>query len=163
MDDAGFILSLRTDPKLGRFLNPTSSRLEDQQAWLGNYFERANDHYFIIEDMADSRQGAIAIYDIVDGKAEWGRWVLRHGSLAALESAWMIYETGFYGLGLKTMYCRTMAENAKVVSFHDSFGAGRAWTVMLHGKRHVEHRIEAAGWESIRNRVKQLIEKVGRR
>ena len=54
--------------------------------------------------------------------AEWGRWVLLTGSLAAPESALLIYRVGFDQLGLREMYCRTEEENQPVVSFHASCG-----------------------------------------
>ena len=41
-DDAAFVVALRTDPDLGAYLHRTSGRVEDQQAWLATYFERAD-------------------------------------------------------------------------------------------------------------------------
>ena len=49
-DDAAFILSLRTDPKLSRFIHPTENDEEKQRAYLQGYKERelaGKDYYFI--------------------------------------------------------------------------------------------------------------------
>ena len=48
--DAAFILSLRTDPKLSRFLHPTENDEEKQRAYIRGYKERekqGKDYYFI--------------------------------------------------------------------------------------------------------------------
>ena len=65
LEDAPFIVELRMDPLLNRYLHEISPRVEDQVAWIERYFERPEDYYFIIED-ADSGEphGAIGIYDI---------------------------------------------------------------------------------------------------
>ena len=121
--DAQFVVDLRTDPARARFLHPTSSRLQDQLDWLAAYYERTNDFYFLVERRdTGTPEGLVAIYDIDWGakRGEWGRWILRPGSFAAIESAWLIYRCGFELLRLDEIYSRTAATNVKVVSFHDS-------------------------------------------
>lgn len=125
LEDAAFMVELRTDPKLGAYLNPTSPRVEDQESWLRGYFERAGDLYFIIERLTSGRpEGCVALYDIDEEKrcAEWGRWIQRPGSMAATECALHIYRAAFDEVGLTMVYCRTVAENEPVVSFHTSCG-----------------------------------------
>ena len=125
-DDSDFIIKLRTDPALGRFINASSGRREDQLKWLEAYHNRVGDYYFIITRHDGTPEGTIALYDVVDtlnGKqGELGRWVLRHGSLAAVESAMLIYQIAFKQLNLNMVYCRTVAMNEPVVSFHASCG-----------------------------------------
>lgn len=161
LDDAPFIVKLRTDPLLSRFLHEISPRVEDQVDWLERYLERPDDYYFIVED-ADSGDphGAIGIYDIAEhgSEAEWGRWILKRGSLAALESVWLICEVGFSSLGLKSMSSRTLVDNPRVVSFHDSFGASRVAVreghFLVRGERKsaVEHCVKAVDWPLLRAR-----------
>ena len=172
LEDAAFIVELRSDPLLNRHLHAISPRVEDQVAWLERYFARPDDYYFIVED-ADSgeRHGAIGIYDVETeaASAEWGRWILKPGSMAALESAWLVYETGFAKLGLAILSSRTLIENPRVVSFHDSFGASRAGILKDHflvgGERKsaIEHRIEAANWPALRSRHYSTISRLARR
>jgi RimJ/RimL family protein N-acetyltransferase len=123
--DASFILSLRTDPELSRYINPTSDRLDDQEDWIRHYFERPNDNYWVItRRQTGQAEGAVAIYDIDTSRrqAEWGRWVLKKGSLAAVESALLVYRAAFRLLDLDRIYCRTVSANRSVVSFHAACG-----------------------------------------
>lgn len=49
-EDAEFIVKLRTDPKLSRFLNKTDNDINKQKEWIREYKEReaeAKDYYFI--------------------------------------------------------------------------------------------------------------------
>ncbi len=172
LEDAPFIMELRTDPLLGRFLHETSPRVEDQVAWLERYFSRPDDYYFIVED-ADSGEphGAIGIYDIDRdaASAQWGRWVLKRGSMAALESAWLIYDAGFSKLRLASLSSRTLLDNPRVVSFHDSFGASRVGVLeghfLVRGQRKsaIEHCIKAADWPALRARHYSTVSRLARR
>ncbi|MFQ5644463.1 MAG: GNAT family N-acetyltransferase [Thiogranum sp.] len=164
LDDAGFMISLRTDPELATYLNPTSDRLEDQQAYLENYFSRPDDYYFIVQDKASgSPEGMLAIYDIDQRTqgAEWGRWILRKNSLAAVESACLVYRAGLEQLGLKELYCRTVARNERVISFHASCGLARARDlpayVNIDGVSHdsVEQVMDSSSWQSCRQRLEE--------
>jgi RimJ/RimL family protein N-acetyltransferase len=161
LEDASFIVALRTDPLLNRFLHEISPRVEDQVAWLECYFLRPDDYYFIVEDANSGKpHGAIGIYDVAENAAgaEWGRWVLKRGSMAALESAWLIYEVGFSRLRLASLTSRTLAENPRVVSFHESFGASRVAVLDQHFlvrgnlKSAIEHRVKATEWPVLRAR-----------
>ena len=85
-DDAEFTLMLRNDNKLNSYLNKTSNEINDQIAWLENYYKKNDDFYFVIERIKDKRQeGLIALYDInydnkqqngVDGYCEQDQWPL---------------------------------------------------------------------------------------
>ena len=48
--DAGFILSLRTNPKLSRYIHNTDDSLDKQRQWIRDYKKReleGKDYYFI--------------------------------------------------------------------------------------------------------------------
>ena len=172
LEDAAFIVELRSDPLLNRYLHEISPRVDDQVVWLERYFARPDDYYFIVED-ADSgeRHGTIGIYDVETelASAEWGRWILKRGSMAALESAWLVYEAGFAKLGLAILSSRTLVENPRVASFHDGFGASRIGILKDHflvggePKSAIEHRIEAANWPALRSRHYSTISRLARR
>lgn len=172
LEDAPFIVALRTDPLLNRFIHEISPRIEDQVAWLDRYFLRPGDYYFIVEN-ADSAepQGTIGLYNAASDSscAEWGRWILKGGSMAALESAWLIYEAGFSKLRLASLCSRTLAENCGVVSFHDSFGACRAAVLEQHfiirgePKSAIEHRVTAVEWPMLRARHYSTISRLASR
>jgi RimJ/RimL family protein N-acetyltransferase len=171
-EDAAFIVELRSDPLLNRYLHEISPRVKDQVEWLNRYFARPDDYYFIVED-ADSgeRHGAIGIYDLKEdvASAQWGRWILKHGSMAALESVWLICEAAFSKLGLASLSSRTLVENPRVVSFHDSFGASRAAVLQDHfvvrgePKTAIAHRVTSADWPTLRSRHYSTICQLARR
>ena len=81
---AAFIGAVRTEG--GRFLHPGATTVSEQNAWLDSYFARDGDYYFVIDDESGAPQGLAAIYDVDvwRGTAEWGRLVVRPGSLAAV-------------------------------------------------------------------------------
>ena len=123
--DAEFIVSVRSDPRLGRFINPISPHVSDQERWLDRYYAIPDDYYFIVERCATGRpEGTVGLYhvDREQRRGEWGRWVLCPGSLAAAESALLIYRVAFDVLRLEVVYCRTITANQRVVSFHTSCG-----------------------------------------
>ena len=97
----------------------------EQRAWIETYFALPDDYYFVVERMSDRKaEGLVGIYDFdrATASAEWGRFVVRPGSRAAVEAALLVYRCGFETLGLDRMVCRTLAANEKVVAFHDSCG-----------------------------------------
>lgn len=170
--DAGFIISLRSDPELNRFLHSTPTSLNSQLEWLTRYYERPGDWYFVIERRSDgAAEGLISLYDF-DAQmlsAEWGRWILRKGSISAVESAWLIYRCAFEQLFLLEVHCRTVAKNESVVSFHDSCGITDRSLLPNHFNLNglkldaVEHRVNVTAWKALGPRLGQLSEGMARR
>lgn len=164
LDDAAFIAELRSDPERARYLHKGAPDPAAQQRWLLEYFKTPGDCYFVIENRASrTREGTAGIYHINAARrdAEWGRWILRRGSLAALESACLVYRTGFELLGLDSIYCRTIAENAAALAFHDSFGVERMRRLPRYfecGGRHldaIEGCLTRARWLALRESVER--------
>jgi RimJ/RimL family protein N-acetyltransferase len=130
LSDAELLVSLRGDPELTRFMSQIPQDVGRQEDFLRGYFEREGDYYFVVERRGGDggqAEGIVAIYDVDldERRAEWGRWVIRPRSLAAVESAWMIYRVGFERFGLEEMYCHTLVDNGSVLSFHDKAGLVR--------------------------------------
>jgi RimJ/RimL family protein N-acetyltransferase len=128
LSDAPLLVSLRGDPNLTRYMSRIPRTVEAQEDFLNGYFERPGDYYFVVEregnGTGERAEGLVAIYDVdpEQRRAEWGRWVIRPQSLAAIESAWLIYRVGFECLALDEIYCHTLVDNASVLSFHDKAG-----------------------------------------
>jgi RimJ/RimL family protein N-acetyltransferase len=170
--DAEFMLALRTHPQLNRFVRPGARSVDEQLAWLKSYFARDGDFCFIVErQKGRAPEGVIALYDVASdySTAEWGRWMLNQGSFAAPESARLLYRFAFETLGIDTVFCRTLAENAAVVSFHDSCAASARLDipqfVELAGRQHdaVEHRFTRATWQTIDSALAKPSELAARR
>ena len=170
--DASLVLALRGNPELNRYLHSISQSLEDQLGWFASYYERPGDYYFVVERRDSGvAEGLISIYDIDfrGGCGEWGRWILKQDSLAGVESAWLIYRCAFEQLGLQRVLCRTVADNAPVVSFHDSCGIAKKRLLLGHfglrGKQldAVEHEVDLQSWSEIGPRLEKLSRVTARR
>ena len=122
--DASFVVQVRReDMERNCYIHPISDDVTEQERWLEAYFDREGDYYFVIESRITGQpEGLIAFYDVADGRAEWGRWVIRKGSLSAVESVYLLYRIAFEQVGLQELYCRTLCENKAVVSAHTSMG-----------------------------------------
>lgn len=162
--DAANILKLRTDPSLGRFLNPTAGTVESQERWIQAQRARSGDYYFVIETLGGRWEGVVGLYGIDNLNGEWGRWVLRRGSLAASASVLLLFRFGFDSLGLRRICCRTLAQNVAVVSFHDSCGyTNQSERREACGQVFVEHALDLPDWPAFRDALAPMAERVARR
>ena len=171
LDDAQFIVDLRTDPERNQYIHATSRDPGTQRAWIEAYFERQGDYYFIVESKSSGRrEGTIGIYNLDPAKrcAEWGRWVIQAGSSAGLESAFLIYRTAFERLDLSMVYARTAVINEKVLSFHDSCHLPRvsllpaALQLPSGATDAVEHQLTSAQWPAIQQQMEQKVARMAR-
>ncbi len=79
--DAEFILSLRQDSSLSKYISPTDISIEQQKKWLENYKIREKlelEYYFIVENLESIPVGTVRIYNINYEKREcvWGSFIL---------------------------------------------------------------------------------------
>ena len=128
VNDAEFILSLRLDPSLNKYLSHVDDNLDQQKEWLRTYKKRQarrSEFYFIIKDLDDIRLGTVRLYDFRPGSFCWGSWIVKPGSprKTAIESALNVYEFAFYVLGFSASHFDVRNENAKVIKFHERMGA----------------------------------------
>jgi len=172
--DAGLIVELRSDDERARYLHRIPLDVAQQARYLERYFERPGDYYFVVERIAGGTgqpEGLIGIYDVASdpARAEWGRWFLRKGSLAAVESAWLIYRVAFERLKLSEVYCHTLTDNVEVLSFHDRVGLARRHRlqglVELDGRAHdvIEHVLVREQWPPVSAELEGLAVRLARR
>ena len=168
--DAQFIVDLRCDPEVARFLHPIPGDLESQRAWEAAAMARDDDLPLVVfRRTTGAPVGGIGIsrIDRALEAAEWGRWALRRNSLAAVESVFLVFTTGFEVLGLGSLYCRTLADNARAIAFHESLGLRRELTGVLdvdgRSAPFVQHRIAKDAWPEARERLRILAVGVARR
>ena len=79
--DAQFILSLRTNKELSKFISSTNTNIEEQREWIKSYKfrERENkEFYYIVEDKRGTPYGTVRIYNINYEIKEttWGSFIL---------------------------------------------------------------------------------------
>jgi len=125
VDDAEFIIALRTDPEKSKYLSGTSNDLDRQKNFISGYSKSDTDFYFVICDWKWNRLGTIRIYDIRGDSFCWGSWILSEDAPrnAAIESALLIYDFAFFSLHYSESHFDVRKENERVVDFHKRFGA----------------------------------------
>lgn len=103
-DDACFILSLRTDPKLARYLHATEADLEKQKQWIREYKKREasqKEFYFIFFN-GEEPIGVYRLHDINGDKFSTGSWLF--GANAPFGASFLaqiiVREYAFLELGL---------------------------------------------------------------
>ena len=94
IDDAEFIIELRTDLEKSKHLSVTSDDIDKQRNFISGYLSGQVDYYFVISDWNKQSLGTIRIYDIQADSFCWGSWILSKEapSNAAIESALLIYD-----------------------------------------------------------------------
>jgi RimJ/RimL family protein N-acetyltransferase len=123
--DAEFILRLRTDPVLSRYLNPTDDSLEKQLRWMEEYEKReqsGTDFYFIIEDHRGIPLGTFRLYNI-DGKSgvyEAGSWIVSPDAPreTANESFYLLFDYAFAEHDLAVYEGVVRRDNKKSLQFN---------------------------------------------
>jgi RimJ/RimL family protein N-acetyltransferase len=129
-DDASFILKLRLDKKLGRFISKTLPDINKQMDWLKKYKLReklGQEYYFIICKKHNNKPiGTVRLYNIEVDTLEWGSWIINHRDTSvfiAIESIILIYKIIFEKLGYNNCHFEVRKDNKEVVAFHKLYGA----------------------------------------
>lgn len=82
-EDAEFIVAIRTDEKLARFIHPTDADVQQQMEWIREYKQReaeGTDYYYMF--LKDGvRQGVARIYNIHDEDFTSGSWVFAQNAV----------------------------------------------------------------------------------
>jgi RimJ/RimL family protein N-acetyltransferase len=156
LEDAAFLVRLRNSPHALGKLGETSQDVSVQEVWLKKYFQRENDYYFIVERIRDDRSvGACSFYNIQDGVAEWGRWVIEPRVPAASISMWLSFHAAFDLLGLKTLRFLVAEDNIRTLSIFKRIDAARIGidptprVIRSRSVRLEELRIRRAEWPRV--------------
>jgi RimJ/RimL family protein N-acetyltransferase len=167
--DAAKILELRNHPKLSKYLPPIPISLEDQIRWIERQRNNSSEYYFAIRKKSQAlknTEGFIGIYNISLDKpraAEWGRWILEPGSMASVESAYLLYEFCFEILNLDLIYCISILDNENVVRFHDGCGLSRVKILPKHisiagiDYDAVQHELTVSQWEKVKLKLGPMV------
>jgi RimJ/RimL family protein N-acetyltransferase len=125
IDDAEFIVSLRTDAEKCMHLSTTSVDINEQKKFISNYLRSEVDYYFIICSWNKIPLGTVRIYDIRNDSFGWGSWILskKAPTNAAIESALLIYDYAFFTLHYQKSHFDVRKGNTKVLDFHKRWGA----------------------------------------
>lgn len=124
--DAPFILELRTNELLSRFLSPTNPGLGEQVKWIRCYKKREaqnTEAYFISLDDKGCKQGLNRLYNYEKDSFEIGSWLYKPGlnmSVAILGDL-AIRDYGFETLGFSNCRFVVRKANLSVVKYHLGF------------------------------------------
>lgn len=126
VEDAAFILMLRTDAEKSQFLSHTSNDIGRQEAWLENYEQDQSQAYFIIKSKTGEKVGTVRMYDQVGDSFCWGSWILKQGTPSSygIESALIVYKFALE-CGFRKAHFDVRKQNTSVWRFHERFGAIR--------------------------------------
>ncbi|BEG97948.1 GNAT family N-acetyltransferase [Bacteroides sedimenti] len=128
-DDAEFILNLRTDERLGRFIHYTENDLEKEKRWISDYKirEKNGTEYYFIYYYKGEPIGVNRIYDIKEDHATGGSWVCKTGLPMELPILMLIIlrEIIFEMLNLSYEKFDVRKKNHKVLRVNELFGADK--------------------------------------
>lgn len=125
LSDAEFIVGLRTDEKLGRFLSPTLPDIDAQREWLKKYKEReanGTEFYFIAEHQGRA-YGTTRIYNITENCFEVGSWLFAKDSPRGVSILADIAGREFAFEKLTTPICKfeVRRDNLTVIKYHKGY------------------------------------------
>lgn len=128
-EDADFILKLRTNKELSKFISPTNIGLEEQIEWIKNYkiCENKNEEfYFIVENKEKIPCGTVRIYNIDFKMKEgiWGSFILDkiRPNGASNEVIELSLKFAFEELKLEKIYLDVRKENYKAIHIYEKNG-----------------------------------------
>jgi len=125
-EDAAFILKLRTDSKLGRYLSATVNNVKKQEEWIEKYKEREHskqEFYFLFENK-EIKFGVSRIYNLDAVSFEAGSWLFSQKSPEGVSILADLFTRDFVFNNIPSMeFCRfeVRKENKPVVNYHKRF------------------------------------------
>jgi len=156
--DCAFILKLRTNEKLSKYINQTSSDLQRQIDYINKYKSLENEWYFIIENKKEEPLGTIRIYPYPDypkypeyseaGNLGTGSWLMKDGSspLESIESDYLVKEFFFNVLNINFTPMEINKENKTVIVFQNKWGnkmigdIGHSYTFRLYKDDYLKNK-----------------------
>lgn len=123
--DSEFILSLRLDEKLNRYLSKTQPDVELQREYIKKYKTKNNEYYYIIESLDHKKLGTGRLYEISGDRFKVGSWLIANNApvYTAIESILYLYDFAFTTLGMKHANFEVDKKNERVIAFHLRFGS----------------------------------------
>lgn len=126
-EDAKFILKLRQDENLNKYISQTSPSLQKQIDWIKNYLKREVDKkefYFIVEDKKLNSCGTLRIYNIKENEVTWGSFMLnsQRPDGASYEVVSLSLEFIFEELEIKKVNLDVRKDNKKAIHIYEKSG-----------------------------------------
>lgn len=119
--DAAEIIKLRNDPAYNKFLFQREISLSEQIEWIKKNKDREDCKNFKVTNNENEFKGTISIYNIVDKRGEWGRYIVTN-PVNAIEAVYLLLKICFDKMGLQAVYGQTNIENKSVWGQHFKLG-----------------------------------------
>lgn len=130
-EDSEFILKLRTDFNLAKYLNSTKNDIEIQKQWIREYKirEECGTDYYFIYSLNGNNIGLSRIYNIKGKTAISGSWICLPGLPFEypILTAIIVREIFFEILEIDIDLFDTRKDNKKVIKMHHLFGAHKIY------------------------------------
>lgn len=125
IDDAEFIVSLRTDPRLSHHISSTSPDIEQQRQWIIDYKKREEagiEYYFLIQ-VDGIPIGTDRIYNIDGNKFMSGSWIFSTEAPigASVLGGIICKEIAYNELGLERDTADIRKDNKRVIRYNMSY------------------------------------------
>jgi hypothetical protein len=158
IEDSTFILKLRTNEKLSKYVSKISSDLQKQIDYLNKYKSLENEWYFIVENKKEEPLGTIRIYPYPDypeypnysevGNLGTGSWLMNEGSspLESIESDYLVKDFFFNILNNNYTPMEINKENKTVIAFQNKWGnkmvgdIGHSYTYRLYKDDYIKNK-----------------------
>lgn len=114
--DAEFVLKLRLDENIRKFISPTENNTEKQVEWIAKQREREGDYYFLYTDTEGNKLGVISVYNVSGGIGETGRQMSLGGSVHNMEAEYLMMCFAFESLKLEKVVSTCYLMNKKAIS-----------------------------------------------
>ncbi len=125
VSDAEFILSLRTDDKLSRFISKVDNDLEKQKQYILNHQHIGEDCYFIVESKDGEKYGTARIYDVRGDNFQGGSMISKHNTpfYVVYCGYFAFFDYAFFELNKKCCEINVVKGNDSVINLHKRMGA----------------------------------------
>ena len=123
--DTDFIVELRNNPEVRKWFTNTAEITADvHRSFLKKYYSEGNDDELYIIESDGKPSGMISLYNISDGKAEWGRIAVHpdlQGRGYGKKALQLIIERAKQK-SLINLYCYVKKDNNKAIHLYESLG-----------------------------------------
>ena len=161
ISDAEFLVKIRNDEKLAKYLHPISSSVEDEKQWILKQRDREGDYFFMICDLADKPIGAVRLSGIDDNSGEVGSLISYGNSVQNIEAEFRMINFAFDVIGLDFLHGYTLTENRAVISYHKKFGyVYEDEEKVVDGMKVRFARLEKNEWKKNRDKIERLLKHV---
>lgn len=128
-NDASYIVKLRNDIELKKFISPTNSNIEEQKKWIKFYKIKEcgeEEFYFIVEDKKMHRCGTVRVYNIdkKEKSCTWGSFILEltrpnKASYDVIDTSLKFIKNN---LNLKKVFLEVNKKNKKAIHIYEKVG-----------------------------------------